>query len=79
VVPSGSRLTLAIPANASQKVYFTLNGVDPRLPGGKLHSLAREFKEPILLQGKTRVAARTRDARGNWGPLWLGVYVVNAR
>lgn len=63
--------------NAAMTVYFTLNGTDPRLPGGEVHKQAREYQEPVPVGAKATVFARARDRRGTWSAPWRGVFVVN--
>ena len=56
-VALGDRLTLTA---TSGVVYYTLNGVDPRLPGGALHPDAQLFSgDPLVLNATTSVKTRS--------------------
>lgn len=75
MVTNGTEVTLTIPAGTT--VYYTLNGTDPRLPGGGLSGDARLYSGPIALQGNARVVARARNLQHTRGPVtpspWSGV------
>jgi hypothetical protein len=64
-VPAGSSLTLSA---STGKIYYTLDGTDPRARGGAPSKLAREYSSPLTLDREVQVFARVR--RGdNWsGP-----------
>lgn len=51
------KLSLAGPAGAT--IYFTLNGIDPRLPNGSVSPAARTYSGPINLSTNIRVMARS--------------------
>ena len=57
-------------ANDSHQIYYTLDGSDPRLPGGSLNPRAKQWTKPELLQvfRSVRVQARTKDGH-QWSPL----------
>lgn len=57
VVARGSTVSLVVPAGAT--VYYTTNGVDPRMSGGGIHPSARAYTSPVSIQGNTRLRART--------------------
>jgi hypothetical protein len=73
VVPSGLRI--AIGGGRVYTVYYTLNGTDPRLPGGALNPAAMEYRAPIALTGKTRIIARARKGTV-WSPPAVAAFVV---
>ncbi|MEW6237587.1 MAG: lamin tail domain-containing protein [Candidatus Omnitrophota bacterium] len=51
---------------AAGSIYYSLNGEDPRLPGGELHSDAILYNgEAIPVERRTRVLARAKD-----GEIW---------
>jgi hypothetical protein len=50
-------LTFSAPAG---QVYFTLDGSDPRLPGGATSSAARAIQMPIVVTNSVSIMARTR-------------------
>jgi len=64
-VPPGLLLTLSAPAGS---LYYTLDGSDPRWPGGGLSSAARLYSGPLTVVTNARVVARARLG-ANWsGP-----------
>jgi hypothetical protein len=66
LVPAGFELLVSAPAGT---VYYTLDGADPRLPGGGLAPEAIALAGgTILLDGPTVVKARAR-AGGDWSAL----------
>ena len=46
--------------SAVGKVYFTLDGTDPRLPGGAVSPSARGFDQPLSVTNTLRIFARTQ-------------------
>lgn len=58
-------ITKAPNPTAPGKVYYTLDGTDPRLTGGALNPGAMEYTGPLTLSASTRVIARTLAA-GVW-------------
>ena len=52
-------------AQAAGPIYYTLDGSDPRKPGGSVSSAAREFKDGFTLKPKARLVARVL-AGDNW-------------
>lgn len=89
---SGTRalqLYLRIPAGISSlpnvAIYYTLDGTDPRPPGGTSPPVSFRYSQPILIKTNTRVIARLRDTgrvqRGTpttttWSGPVVGTYVV---
>jgi hypothetical protein len=67
-VAAGSQLTLTAPEDA--KVYYTLDGSDPRQPQGEISSNAVIYTGPITLERDSRVMIRARnpDKRQMGGP-----------
>jgi hypothetical protein len=59
IVSPGFPLAMTGPAGAT--IYFTLDGTDPRLPGGGLSPAARAYNGPVPLYVNTRVMARAHD------------------
>ena len=45
-------------------IYYTVDGTDPRLPGGKLSPAATKFETPIAVNERSKAKARARS-----GPL----------
>jgi hypothetical protein len=48
------------------EMFYTLDGSDPRVPGGAPSTGAREYSGPIALSTNTVVTARVRSAYGLW-------------
>ena len=66
--------TLDVGANATLRttasnatVYLTLDGTDPRAPGGGLSAQARPYNAPVAVPPGTKLFARTR-AGTRWSP-----------
>jgi len=66
-VPANFQLTLAH-TNAAETIYYTLDGSDPRLPGGALAPAAQVYLQPITLTSPTFVRARVRN-----GTVWSAI------
>jgi hypothetical protein len=63
-VSPGFAVSMSAPAGV---VYYTLDGSDPRLPGGALSPKARVFTSDALIEANARVVARARN-----GTQWSG-------
>ena len=50
------------------KIYYTLDGSDPRLPGGKVSPVAIEYDSPIQASPGAIVTARVRSEYELWSP-----------
>jgi hypothetical protein len=74
VVPAGFALNLANP-NSEGVIYHTLDGTDPRAPGGA--AAGRPVTGPITLGASTKVMARILDGQA-WSPLTEAVFEVPA-
>ena len=61
------------PAEVPVRVYYTLDGTDPRLPGGGVSPNARLLDAPVALARNARVRARTQK-----GELWSSPVVAGA-
>lgn len=70
--------TTALSMAAADAVYFTLDGSDPRLPGGAIAPHAERYEGPVELDRSTRVQARVL-ADGMWSALVVADFVVNER
>jgi hypothetical protein len=55
----GERLSLSGPPGAT--LYYTLDGTDPRSPGGAVASAARVYSGPIPITSNARLFARARN------------------
>ncbi len=58
-IPPGSLLTLS--STESGTIYYTLDGMDPRLPGGAVSATAKIYSGPITLSSNARVVSRNLD------------------
>lgn len=67
-VSSGVMLTLSSPEPGT--IYYTLDGRDPRLPGGQISGAAQIYAGPITIPANARVSARTHHPqhRNQTGP-----------
>src|SRR6266851_1295990 len=59
---SGKSLALR---SRTGKIYYTLDGTDPRLPGGGISTTAKIYGSPIPCEQRTRLFARACDD-GRW-------------
>ena len=72
-VPPGA--SLVISGAAGTTIYYTLNGADPRLPGGGISPQAVAYGGPVPLNANARAVARVR--RGSvWSGPTAATYVV---
>jgi hypothetical protein len=55
----GTAITLSGPPGAT--LYYTLDGTDPRLPGGALRNTALTYFSPIPIHSNTRITTRARN------------------
>jgi hypothetical protein len=55
--------------SARGKIYYTLNGTDPRQPGGAVSPAAQLYKSPVPLASHPSIFARTYDSSGWSAPL----------
>jgi hypothetical protein len=58
-VSPGFTLSLSGPPGAT--VYYTLDGTDPRAPGGNIAANATAYSGPIVISSNARVVARARN------------------
>ncbi len=65
-ITPGFTLTMTAPAKA--RIYYTLDGSDPRLPGGGVPKDARVYNGPIAITDTTEVVARARKTNSNLNP-----------
>jgi hypothetical protein len=62
----GDAVRYVVMACLDGKIYYTLDGSDPRLSGGAISPKANEYKEAIPFKPDLRVMARVRSAYGLW-------------
>ncbi|MBI4659625.1 MAG: lamin tail domain-containing protein [Verrucomicrobia bacterium] len=73
-IAEGSSLTLFAPTGT---VFYTANGTDPRLPGGRISPEAKPFAgQPVLLTANARIMARTLQGTNTWSGPVAATYVV---
>jgi len=65
VIPAGFNLSMSVAAGT---IHYTLDGTDPRLPGGAIASTARAYAAPVPLTEGVVVKARARS-----GTSWSAV------
>jgi hypothetical protein len=58
---NGFSFTITGPTKAGTTIFYTTNGVDPRLPGGGISPVARAYSGPISLTKNSRIVARARN------------------
>ena len=75
VVPVGFEATLSAPIGT---IYYTLDGSDPRAPGGEIGPQAIEYNGgPIVIDDTTRILTRTRgEAGGDFNFMWWSAPVT---
>ncbi len=76
IVGAGVSLIIRKPGNVQGVIYYTLDGRDPRLPGGGILAGARIFGAPIALSTSVQVRARIRTTAGEWSALNDATFVV---
>jgi hypothetical protein len=54
--------------SATNTIYYTLDGTDPRLPGGAISPQALPYSGPITINNNTRLFARSHRPGHNLGP-----------
>lgn len=80
-VPAATSVTLSVaslPAGAT--LYYTLDGSDPRAPGGAVNASPAPliYTAPIPLTANTIIRARTRTTAGVWSALQAGFFQVSS-
>jgi len=76
IVGAGVSLVIRKPGNVEGAIYYTLDGRDPRLPGGEILAGARIHGAPIALSNSVQVRARIRTTTGEWSALNDATFVV---
>lgn len=76
--PAGFNLSLSVTgAPVGSVIYYTVDGSDPRMPGGSADPASLIYSSPVTLLRNTVVKARTRDSAGNWSALQEGFFQLN--
>jgi hypothetical protein len=77
-VPPNSKLSLTGRADKTRRIYYTLDGTDPRAGGGAPSDSAKTYDGPIALKQNARVFARA--AEGNlWSAPTVGEFRVGKK
>lgn len=71
-ITAGLAVSLAAPAGT---IYYSVDGTDPRLPGGNVSGAARSYTTPVVLTTNARIFARARNGT-SWSPPVAATYVV---
>jgi hypothetical protein len=66
---------LSVSLTGTSNIYYTLDGSDPRLPGGGLSTKSSRYVGPIQIWANTRLAARTLGGLKWSGPA-AATYIV---
>lgn len=69
-IPRGESLRLIVDQG---EIWYTTDGLDPRLVGGEARPTAKRAEATIPIAGRVVMAARVRF-QGEWGPLFTGGY-----
>ena len=71
ILLDGTAVEIDNPNGSTGEVYYTVDGSDPRAPGGGVSSSARviDSAEPVTLENAREVKARVR-AGAQWSALW---------
>ncbi|MFQ3168554.1 MAG: hypothetical protein ACI8QI_001103 [Limisphaerales bacterium] len=72
LVAAGFSLTLTAPKG---EIHYTLDGTDPRLPGGALADTANRYSNAVAIAGTVRVKSRARF-QNQWSALTEARFVV---
>jgi len=67
---------LAITTTGNKPIYYTLDGSDPRLPGGAISTKAKLYQGPITITDNTRIQARTCQGV-NWSGPATAIYALD--
>ncbi len=90
-VPAGFGAAIAAPSGSTLSVYYTLDGTDPRLPGGRTNPAAIRYTgAPVVLGANAKLVARSVNPqhtaltgannpplKSNWSSPVSATYVVN--
>jgi hypothetical protein len=75
--PAGASLSIQNSNAATSTVWYTLDGSDPRLPGGAINTArAIQYSGAIALSGQTRIKARVLNGT-EWSALSEGFFATD--
>src|SRR5439155_2550876 len=69
---SGSQHPTVILEGSPGTIYYTLDGTDPREPGGGVSSKAKSYSGPISVKGDTQIFARSFQSQAWSEDLGIG-------
>ncbi len=69
---SNGTVVQIVNTNAAGEIYYTLNGEDPRAPGGAVAGIL--YTNGVVLNEPARLLARVRSPSGEWSAVTEGVY-----
>ncbi|MEX2140974.1 MAG: lamin tail domain-containing protein [Pirellulales bacterium] len=67
--------SLSISSSSAGTIYYTIDGSDPRLPGGAINPTAQLYGGALTLNASTRVKARVLTG-GNWSALTEALFLL---
>ncbi len=70
-IPNGFQLVMG---GTNGVLYYTLDGTDPRLPGGAVAATAQSYLGPIILNAQTEVRARIKRS-ASWSGLTTAIFL----
>ena len=73
-IDAGFRLSISAPSGT---IWYTLDGSDPRAPGGAIAEGATAYAEPIALEATALVSARARTTTGAWSAVTDAVFYTD--
>jgi len=68
IVANGTTIALSGPAGAA--IYYTLDGTDPRAPGGNNAPSALLYSSPITVGANMLITARVKQTATSWQNTW---------
>jgi hypothetical protein len=77
-VPVGYSLTMSQANGGTANIWYTLDGSDPRLPGGAISPTAIRYTGPVTIGRSTPVKARVLTSTSVWSALNDAVFATNA-
>ena len=68
-VAAGYQLVITSTAPAGSIIYYTMDGTDPRLPGGAVSPTALIYSGPVTLNTLVTIRSRIKNGNGEWSAL----------
>jgi hypothetical protein len=75
---SGTSVTVAKPAGQAGTIYYRLDGLDPRMPGGALRpgSISIATSASVSIPASARILARIQNTSGEWSALVDSAFII---